>query len=442
MSGPRIVFCSNNHIYDASLYDSCPYCSKLDAERKEFFTAAPSEDPYAGAFTGTNGSQGKNPFAENPFAENPFVQPDTGSAGEPADIFGPENADDDPFGATVIGTGSVPAVGRPEFGDSFGTPDSDATIIDVSMRPPVSADMLTDADYGSSGADGQEAEVTSGTAGPLGEVPYGEDGPEAGMGVSGQAEYPPQKIFHNDPESEQTAGEADTESSDEEELQGLKIPFFTKDGVPDPRNIDTSMGMAESMSAVSSEKESAGESEEEAGRETEPKSTDDPSAGTAAPDPLELPSSDSNSFSQKEADPSDPSQTAADAYEDFNSQFEEEDEWDSFPLKDEGPVRGWFILQNGLQKDHSIELCKKSMFIYDYDGMCLIFSRQMEDMTLLATIEQYKTISILPAPGVPFEVNGEARRSCGKLGDYMKLLIGSHRMVYVQINDRLLNGER
>ena len=62
--------------------------------------------------------------------------------------------------------------------------------------------------------------------------------------------------------------------------------------------------------------------------------------------------------------------------------------------------------------------------------------------TLLATIEQYKTISILPAPGVPFEVNGEARRSCGKLGDYMKLLIGSHRMVYVPVDDRLLNGEK
>ena len=82
------------------------------------------------------------------------------------------------------------------------------------------------------------------------------------------------------------------------------------------------------------------------------------------------------------------------------------------------------------------------MFIYDYDGMILVFSRQMEDMTLLATIEQYKAISILPAPGVHFEVNGEARRSCGKLGGYMNLLIGSHRMVYVPINDRLLNGDR
>ena len=111
-------------------------------------------------------------------------------------------------------------------------------------------------------------------------------------------------------------------------------------------------------------------------------------------------------------------------------------------MKYEGAVRGWFVLQNGIQKDHSIELCKKSMFIYDYDGMLLVISRQMEDMKLLATIEQYKTISILPEPGVYFEVDGEARRSCGKLKPYMRLLIGSHRMVYVPIDGRLLNGER
>ena len=130
MSGPRIVFCSNNHIYDASLYDSCPYCSKLDAERKEFFTAAPSEDPYAGAFTGTNGSQGKNPFAENPFAENPFVQPDTGSAGEPADIFGPENADDDPFGASDDH--------RARHGDDSGVYDAGAFRKEREILPPPS----------------------------------------------------------------------------------------------------------------------------------------------------------------------------------------------------------------------------------------------------------------------------------------------------------------
>lgn len=35
MSDPRIVFCENNHIYDASLYESCPYCRKIALEQKE-----------------------------------------------------------------------------------------------------------------------------------------------------------------------------------------------------------------------------------------------------------------------------------------------------------------------------------------------------------------------------------------------------------------------
>ena len=84
MSGPRIVFCSNNHIYDASLYDACPYCSKIETERKEIGV------------------------------------PDTGFAGEPVDIFGPSGADDDPYGATVAGTGPAPTGGSDPFGKPFG----------------------------------------------------------------------------------------------------------------------------------------------------------------------------------------------------------------------------------------------------------------------------------------------------------------------------------
>lgn len=26
---PNIIYCKNNHIYDASLYDECPYCKKV-----------------------------------------------------------------------------------------------------------------------------------------------------------------------------------------------------------------------------------------------------------------------------------------------------------------------------------------------------------------------------------------------------------------------------
>lgn len=35
MSDPRIVFCEYNHIYDASLYESCPYCRKIALEQQE-----------------------------------------------------------------------------------------------------------------------------------------------------------------------------------------------------------------------------------------------------------------------------------------------------------------------------------------------------------------------------------------------------------------------
>lgn len=29
MADPKIVFCSNNHIYDEAIYEECPYCSKI-----------------------------------------------------------------------------------------------------------------------------------------------------------------------------------------------------------------------------------------------------------------------------------------------------------------------------------------------------------------------------------------------------------------------------
>ncbi len=35
MAVPRIVFCPNQHIYDASIYSSCPYCKKIAEEQKE-----------------------------------------------------------------------------------------------------------------------------------------------------------------------------------------------------------------------------------------------------------------------------------------------------------------------------------------------------------------------------------------------------------------------
>lgn len=35
MVAPRIVFCDKNHIYDASLYGSCPYCKRIEQEQKE-----------------------------------------------------------------------------------------------------------------------------------------------------------------------------------------------------------------------------------------------------------------------------------------------------------------------------------------------------------------------------------------------------------------------
>ena len=508
MSGPRIVFCSNNHIYDASLYDACPYCSKIETERKEIGV------------------------------------PDTGFAGEPVDIFGPSGADDDPYGATVAGTGPAPTGGSDPFGEPFGGADSgsffsDDMTLKGDYRPFESLEGTSKRSDGpeakmSFGTENPEAEAASGADRPWEETSSGADNPEAEAGVSRSAEGFPgealqntpesgSEVFQIDPESDsevyQNAPESDSEafqddpesglefvpsdggvesdSSDEEEIPEFKIPFFTKDGVPDPRNIDTSMGLAESMNGSSSgeDKESPEESEEavkspeadgeagkspEAGEEAEKspeeeeaaakssdrgeeavikdpvqKDTDDPAASTIPSQPLgetlkgsNQPAQrgpafgDSDQSARKESFSAASSQETAGGYWESDDPYEEEDEWESFPLKNEGPVRGWFVLQNGIQKDHSIELCRKSMFIYDYEGMCLIFSRQMENMTLLATIEQYKAVSILPEPGVPFEVNGEPRRSCGRLGAYMKLLIGSHQVVYVPIDDRLLNGER
>ena len=452
MSGPRIVFCSNNHIYDASLYDACPYCSKDDT-----------------------------------FSRDPYGDPNTGFAGEPVDIFGPSGADDDPYGATVAGTGPAPTGGSDPFGEPFGGAASgsffsDDMTLKGDYRPFESLEGTAKRDDGPEaetffGTENPEAEAASGADRPWEETSSGADNSEAEAGVSRSAEgFPgealqnaPESIsevfqnvpesdsaeFHDDPEFVPSDGEEESEPSYEEDIPVLKIPFFTKDGVPDPRNIDTSLGLAESMNGSSSgeDKESRKESEEavkspEAGEEAlkipeeegeaaksfekgedavirDPvqKDTDDPAARTIPSQPLGETLKGSN-------------------YWEADDPYEEEDEWESFPLKNEGPVRGWFVLQNGIQKDHSIELCRKSMFIYDYEGMCLIFSRQMENMTLLATIEQYKAVSILPEPGVPFEVNGEPRRSCGRLGAYMKLLIGSHQVVYVPIDDRLLNGER
>lgn len=35
MAEPKIVFCPNNHIYDAALHSECPYCKKIAEEQKE-----------------------------------------------------------------------------------------------------------------------------------------------------------------------------------------------------------------------------------------------------------------------------------------------------------------------------------------------------------------------------------------------------------------------
>lgn len=33
MEGPKIVFCDNNHIYDAGIYNECPYCKKISEDQ-------------------------------------------------------------------------------------------------------------------------------------------------------------------------------------------------------------------------------------------------------------------------------------------------------------------------------------------------------------------------------------------------------------------------
>ena len=354
MSGPRIVFCSNNHIYDASLYDACPYCSKIEAEQRELVTQAALEMPDNTAAKGPEGSADENSLSGD-FAG----QPGSGPGREPADFLGKESMPEDPYGVTVIGTGPAPA----GHGDPFGAETPDQNVSDVgNLNNSAGNSRSYDKTVSSTGGlSGSEKKSAGSISGPSAEIEGTADavsgspkagGHEAEKELTGSTGYPSEKALQNEPETVSSDGAADAEH---------------------------------------------------------------------------------HSFS---------SRTAGSDHAGSDAVFEQEDEWDDYPMKYEGPVRGWFVLQNGIQKDHSIELCKKSMFIYDYDGMLLVISRQMEDMKLLATIEQYKTISILPEPGVYFEVDGEARRSCGKLKPYMRLLIGSHRMVYVPIDERLLNGER
>ena len=297
MSGPRIVFCSNNHIYDASLYDACPYCSKIETERKEI-----------GA-------------------------PDTGFAGEPVDIFGPSGADDDPYGATVAGTGPAPTGGSDPFGEPFGGAASgsffsDDMTLKGDYRPFESLEGTSKRSDGpeakmSFGTENPEAEAASGADRPWEETSSGADNSEAEAGVSRSAEGFPgealqnapesgsevfqidpesdSEVYQNAPESDSEAfqddpesgpeflpsdGGAESEPSDEEEIPEFKIPFFTKDGVPDPRNIDTSMGLAESMNESSSGEEeeaavkSSDRGEEAAIKDPVQKDTDDPAAST------------------------------------------------------------------------------------------------------------------------------------------------------------------
>ena len=354
MSGPRIVFCSNNHIYDASLYDACPYCSKIEAEQKELVSQAALEMPDHAA------EKGPEEFAdENSLSGNFAGQPGSGFGREPADFMGKESMPEDPYGVTVIGTGPAPA----GHGDPFGAeaPDQNVSVagnLNNSTGNSGSYDKTVSSTGGLSGSEKKSPGTISDSSAEIDGMADAVSGSPLVGGhaeekeLTGSTGYPSEKALQNEPETVSSDGAADAEH-----------PSFS-------------------------------------------------------------------------------SRTAGSDHAGSGSVFEQEDEWDDYPMKYEGPVRGWFVLQNGIQKDHSIELCKKSMFIYDYDGMLLVISRQMEDMKLLATIEQYKTISILPEPGVYFEVDGEARRSCGKLKPYMRLLIGSHRMVYVPVDERLLNGER
>ena len=122
MSGPRIVFCSNNHIYDASLYDACPYCSKIEAEQKELVSQAALEMPDHAAAKGPEG------FAdENSLSGNFAGQPGSGFGREPADFMGKESMPEDPYGVTVIGTGPAPA----GHGDPFGAETPDQNVSDA-----------------------------------------------------------------------------------------------------------------------------------------------------------------------------------------------------------------------------------------------------------------------------------------------------------------------
>ena len=412
MSTPRIVFCSNNHIYDASLYDVCPYCSKIEEEQKELVMSTAAGKPDA--------EPAEESWEIDPFSEDYTVRSDNMSAEGPVLFPVPETENDDPYAETVIGDRK----------------------------------------------DSPAAETVS--ENPLDKTVKGNGLP-------------------SDAAAENSCGIS--EDPDEEELQEQKIPFFTKDGIPDPRNIDTSMEFAEGILGKASQEErmtgkvpqeermtgEASQEERMTGKvpqeermtgeasqieritgkasQEEDNSADgldvtvsekgawddaeNQAADTISEKPAENPFGGSDTLSAGRNYSAAASEAEADS-EEHGARSDYENEWEQSLLK-EGPVRGWFVFLNGVQKHHSIELCRKSMFIYEYDGMCLVLSEQMENMTLLAAIEQYRTISIIPEAGVPFEVNGEAKRSCGRLVDYMELLIGSHRMVYVPVDERILS---
>ena len=319
MSGPRIVFCSNNHIYDASLYDRCPYCSKIGEEQKELVTPAAAENPYAGGFAGTDGSVSKDLFSEDPFSGT-----DTGFLRETADFFGPESADEDPYGATAAGTGQAAAAGKYEFGDPFGA------AVPGSMP---SGNETLKSSYVPSEAEKPEAEVPFVKEDSGAEMPFEavvKEDPEAEVPFVKEdsgAEMPFEAVVKEDPEAEvpfeaeslevkgpEAEVPFETEGL-EAEGPGIEVPFETE-GLEAEVSFET-----EGLEAKASEAEMPFETE---GHEAlEKVFQSDSESGTTTGE--------------------------ADVYS-----SKEEDEWDSFPLKNEGPVRGWFVLQNGVQKDHSV----------------------------------------------------------------------------------------
>lgn len=110
-------------------------------------------------------------------------------------------------------------------------------------------------------------------------------------------------------------------------------------------------------------------------------------------------------------------------------------------LKNDGKVIGWLVLKNGSNAGHSIEICQKTKYIYEFQGSCITSSESNDEMRLLATIENDDALSIIPGNGVSLTVNGADKTMYRFLCSYDELQLGTYYILYIEIMAHFMKWE-